>query len=536
MNRFIRLILFVLIISAGLIYPQRLLKISVSLNGKTEHLSYVTRNGISYGSSIELSKLLGGNYFYNSEAAKVEMKFDNFRLKVTGRNQFVVLTSRTGEQLNIFQLPISTLMIHEDVFIPLTYSLKFIQTASEQEIRFDERTKHLVLTGKTVQQKNVYNIPEIENKEQPVVELKKNTPTSSKYDIYQLSVEEKTNGTLIRLKAKKKINKFSSNIQDGKLRLYISGASVDPNLLRGLKSSGFIKSAALKNVSGNRQIEFLLNEGYATHESIKDFDSDDIIITIHSKIFEPVVKDPTKTKAEWNFDAVVIDAGHGGKDAGAIGVSGVREKDINLKIALELGRLIKQKLPDVKVIYTRNNDTFVELYKRGKIANENNGKLFISIHCNSIKQKNSSTRGFEVYLLRPGKTDKAIEIAEFENSVISLEDNPDRYQKLTDENFILVSMAHSAYMRYSEKFSDLLNKNWISGVKHVPSRGVKQAGFYVLVGASMPGVLVEAGFLSNKKDEAYLNSTRGQQEIAESIFKTVKEYKAHYQAQMEAES
>ncbi|MDP3445326.1 MAG: N-acetylmuramoyl-L-alanine amidase, partial [Ignavibacteria bacterium] len=232
-------------------------------------------------------------------------------------------------------------------------------------------------------------------------------------------------------------------------------------------------------------------------------------------------------KKKWLFDVIVIDAGHGGKDPGAIGVTGVREKDVNLAIALKLGGLIQQNLPEVKVVCTRKTDQFIELYKRGKIANENEGKLFISIHCNSTEQKDIAHRGFEVYLLRPGRTESAIKIAEFENSVIKYEENPQRYQKLTDENFILVSMAHSQYMRFSEKFSDLLNQDW-KKYTSIPSLGIKQAGFYVLVGASMPSVLIETGFLSNRKDEAYLASSKGQNEIANAIFKAISRYKEYY--------
>ncbi len=113
-------------------------------------------------------------------------------------------------------------------------------------------------------------------------------------------------------------------------------------------------------------------------------------------------------------------------------------------------------MKDVKVVYTRKTDKFVELYKRGQIANENDGKLFISIHCNSTPKKPTNASGFEVYLLRPGRTKEAISIAERENSVIQYEDNPGRYKALTDENFILVSMAQSSYMKYSEKFSDII--------------------------------------------------------------------------------
>jgi len=215
-------------------------------------------------------------------------------------------------------------------------------------------------------------------------------------------------------------------------------------------------------------------------------------------------------------------------------VNGVKEKDINLGVALKLGKQIEKEMKDVKIVYTREKDTFIELYKRGKIANEEGGKLFISIHCNSTAKKPSNDSRFEVYLLRPGRTSEAISIAERENSVIQYEENPERYEKLTDENFILVTMAHSAYMKYSEKFSDILNKQM--GVDmSIPSRGIKQAGFYVLVGASMPSVLVETGFLSNKKDADYLKSSKGQNEIAGAIFKAIKSFREYYEKMMEAE-
>jgi N-acetylmuramoyl-L-alanine amidase len=331
---------------------------------------------------------------------------------------------------------------------------------------------------------------------------------------------------LVRLKSQKSLKGYRSSIKNNTLYLFLTGASVDP-LIDKAKPSGLIKKVNRKDVSGNIQLEFELKDGFTSHETFQDVESNDILISIQSKMFDVPKIDLTTKKEEWKFDVVVIDAGHGGKDPGAIGVGGTREKDVNLGIALKLGKLIEKKLPGVKVVYTRNNDTFVELYKRGKIANEANGKLFISIHCNSLSKKPSDTRGFEVYLLRPGRTKRAIEIAEFENSVIHYEENPDRYQALTDENFILVSMAHSSYMRYSEKFSDILNHQWSRHTK-IPSRGIKQAGFYVLVGASMPSVLIETGFLSNRQDEAYLKSSIGQQEIANAILNSIASYKEFY--------
>jgi N-acetylmuramoyl-L-alanine amidase len=543
LNKPLLIILLSLFISTSLT-AQRMLKISVSIDGKEEHLSYISRKGVSYISAIDLCKILGAGSYYNVDANKVDMKFRDFNLKVTGRNQFFVLTSRTNNSQQVYQIPISTLLMRDDVFMPIQYSLKYIMMAYGQEIIFNEKDKHLTVTGKRFNPAIDFvksDVTKVDNSDEdsPITFTPTKRPSKnidSPYDIYGISIDEKSNGTLIRLKSQKTINRFSSSITDGKLRLFLSDVKVDPGLSNNIRSTGFIKNATQKNIKGNIQLEFLLKEGYSTHESIKDLESDDILITIHSKVFETAATDVTKDKEDWNFDVIVIDAGHGGKDPGAIGVTGVKEKDVNLSVGLELGKIIKYELPGVKVVYTRDDDRFVELYKRGKIANENNGKLFISIHANSIAKKGSSTRGFEVYLLRPGRTKKAIEIAEFENSVIDLEDNPDRYQKLTDENFILVSMAHSAYMRYSEKFSDILNKKWIDKVRQIPSRGVKQAGFYVLVGASMPGVLIETGFLSNRKDEKYLNSSRGQKEIARAIFEAVKEYKAHYDAELDAES
>ena len=138
------------------------------------------------------------------------------------------------------------------------------------------------------------------------------------------------------------------------------------------------------------------------------------------------------------------------------------------------------------------------------------------------------------FTLRPGRTKEAIAIAERENSVIQYEDNPKRYEKLTDENFILVSMAHAAYMRYSEKFSELVDKNY-SVETNIPSRGVKQAGFYVLVGASMPSVLIETGFISNRHDANYISSSKGQKDIAKAIFNSIKNYKKYYESTMETE-
>jgi N-acetylmuramoyl-L-alanine amidase len=181
------------------------------------------------------------------------------------------------------------------------------------------------------------------------------------------------------------------------------------------------------------------------------------------------------------------------------------------------------------VVYTRSTDVFIPLYRRGQIANEAGGKLFISIHCNATPRKPSASHGTEVYLLRPNRSEEAIAIAEQENAVITMEEGyEDRYQQLTDENFILVTMAQTAYMRSSEVLAEQVHRE-MSKVPGLHGRGVRQAGFYVLVGAAMPNILVETAFVSNREDEKLLKSKTGQSRIAESLLQGIIRYKKEYE-------
>ncbi len=526
----IKLLLLLILLTASITFSQRLYKISVQISGREETLSYVTKAGIDYASAKELSSLLGVAQFFNSEAAKTEIKFKDYILKFTAKNQFVILNRKSDGAQSIFQIPISTLLLKEDIFIPLIYCIDYISLGYGEKISFDSRAKNLIITEEPFAAESFVTAKQSHEKEIKPPDAE--TPVekvSSKYDISSIEVEEKSNGTLIRLKASRKINIPRHSINNNTLYVFLSGVTIAPDIINLVKPAGLVQRIKKTVItSRNNQLEFVLNDGYSTTEALQDLDNNDILITIHNKLFDSTQLNVDDAKSKWLFDSVVIDAGHGGKDTGAIGVTGVKEKNVNLAVALKLGKLIEKNLPGVHVVYTRKTDEFIELYKRGKIANENGGKLFISIHCNSTEAKDISYRGFEVYLLRPGRTSQAIKIAEFENSVIKYEDNPDRYQKLTDENFILVSMAHSQFMRYSETFSDLLDQEWKKDVK-IPVLGIKQAGFYVLVGASMPGVLIETGFLSNRKDEAHLASTAGQNEIAQAIFSSIKKYKENYE-------
>jgi N-acetylmuramoyl-L-alanine amidase len=488
----------------------------------TKSVSAWMREGILYVSISELAEALSINYFENDKTGKVELKSNYYLLKTTPRNPFIVVTPRSSGKPKVYQLPTSTYLKNNKTFIPLPFSLTPVEIIVEREIKFEKPNRLIVgkkITSPTEGKQWMYDIPDL--------------PPTTGYDITGISITEKVNGTLIRVHSKSVIPSYYSSFDNDELTIIFRKVNADIQKTSRQEFSSLIKKIETRNVGADVEFKFKVGSEYSTNEVMNVPGSNDIVVTIHNKVFSK--SDQTKKNIDkWNFDVVVIDAGHGGKDPGAIGVDNIREKDITLAISLKLGEIMKKEMPDVKVVYTRKDDTFLDLYKRGKIANENSGKLFISIHCNSTKKKPSDASGAEVYLLRPGRTQEAIEIAEIENSVIKYEDNPQKYEKLTDENFILVSMAHSAYMKYSEKFAELLHKEFDLNLK-LKSRGVKQAGFYVLVGASMPSVLVEAGFISNRNDAKFLKSTAGQNQVAESIFSSIKTYRKYYEDAMDAE-
>ncbi|HVO75079.1 MAG TPA: N-acetylmuramoyl-L-alanine amidase, partial [Ignavibacteriaceae bacterium] len=441
------------------------------------------------------------------------------------KNPFIILIEKNAEP-EIFQLPTSVYLINNDLFIPAEYSVSLLQKAYGGEIKFETSVNQARLVVKERKETEIPAPTVIGIPDEKLKDL-----DYSGAGITGISLEEKANGTLVRVNSEKKIKTYKSTFINGVLTIIFRNVTADIEKIKNASPAGLIKEIKARNINGDTEFQFKVEKDYATNEVISAGTGNDLLITIYSSAFSKKDSDPDKFngRSKWDFNVIVIDPGHGGKDYGAIGINGVKEKDVNLGIALKLGEMIKKNIKDLKVIYTRSSDSFVELYRRGQIANEKDGKLFISIHCNSTPKKNPDANGFEIYLLRPGRTQEAIQIAERENSVIEFEENPERYQKLTDENFILVSMAQSSYMRYSEKFSGILNDAFSKDLS-LSSRGVKQAGFYVLVGASMPGVLIESGFLSNKEDAAFLKSDKGQEQIAESIFDAVKKYKEDYEA------
>ena len=229
------------------------------------------------------------------------------------------------------------------------------------------------------------------------------------------------------------------------------------------------------------------------------------------------------TSAQEKTYTVVLDAGHGGHDPGKVGYKKFKEKDIALKITLEVGKQL-EKNKDIKVIYTRKTDVFVDLYKRGKIANKADADLFVSIHCNA---HNTNAYGSETYVLGLHANKRNFDVAKAENSVILLEDNYQENYKGFDpnspESVIGLTLMQEEYLDQSLQLASIIQSKFSTTLKR-KNRGVKQAGFVVLHHTYMPSVLIETGFITNVTEANYLNSKNGQSKFAKTIAEGIGKY------------
>ena len=226
-------------------------------------------------------------------------------------------------------------------------------------------------------------------------------------------------------------------------------------------------------------------------------------------------------KENLKFDVVVLDAGHGGHDPGTIGVGGLYEKDIVLSVTKKVGGYIEEYLPDVKVVYTREDDRFIELHERGAIANRAQGDLFVSIHANSARSR--SAYGAEVYFLGLTRTESALEVMKRENSVVRLEEST-QIASLSEEDVLIYELANAANIETSQEIAARMEQQFSERARR-RSRGVKQAAFVVLYHASMPALLVELGFISNAQEAQFLRSDYGQSIMASAIFRAIRDTK-----------
>lgn len=265
----------------------------------------------------------------------------------------------------------------------------------------------------------------------------------------------------------------------------------------------------------------------------RDRSSTDILVGLvraEGPVVAETPRGPSRESRErWALDTIIIDAGHGGKDPGTMG-NGYKEKDIALAVAKKLGKMLEDEL-GVNVVYTRSDDTFIDLGVRGRIANKAGGKLFLSIHVNAAPYSKTA-HGTETYFLGLRKSAQARAVADRENSVIKLEDNPGQYKEIDENRLIQLALVQSGYMHQSELLASSIQQEFEKHSRRT-NRGVKQDVFQVLWEASMPAVLIELGFITNRQEAKYLASSSGQTELASGIMRAVKSYKKDYERNLE---
>ena len=439
-------------------------------------------------SIIDISKILAKRDPYiNLERKKMVLYIGDNRIKVSSGSSYILVDEK------VYQIPIYPIWLDNDIFIPAEYFFDILKRTTLPGINYDSRSM-------------VLNLDILE------------------FSITGVQITQKANGTILRINTKKIFPEGSISSffhENGWFYITIADALVDTTEIRRSDTRGVIQRVAADQLGKTAQLAFQIRSKVESHELYQSRDQNEIVVSLRTPMDNSVSR-INKVKDRWKLDTIVLDAGHGGKDPGTLGRRGTKEKDIALDITKRVGLLL-EKNTKLKVIYTRREDVFIPIWERTKIANEANGKMFLSIHLNG--NPNKTAYGFETYLLRPGKTEDAIEVAHRENEVIKLEDRSEnKYRDLSGENLIIATMAQSVYMKESEELAAMIQEEMGKKVKS-KNRGVKQAGFHVLIDASMPNVLIEAGFLTNANEERNLRKSNYRQIIANSIYRAIVKFR-----------
>ncbi|MCK4903237.1 MAG: N-acetylmuramoyl-L-alanine amidase [Candidatus Marinimicrobia bacterium] len=463
------------------------IKVVNQVENTEDRLKVLDNTPVVYCSVKDLARVLSTTIYENTEREKIVLYLGVHRVKVSSGTSFLVIDDV------IYQFPAPAIIVEGDIYLPTIALFQILHKTVLPSVSFIAKDNQLVI------------IP-------------------TEYNIQSVQVDEKANGTIIRIKTLKKFKKKEISTflhKNGWFYLTIQGGAADSTNILKADTRGIVKKILMDQLEGGLQLAFFLRSEIERHEFYQNKKTKEIVITLWAPLSKSVAR-IREVKRQWEIDTIVLDAGHGGKDPGTIGKYGTKEKTIALDIVKRIGRMLI-KNTNVKVVYTREEDIFIPLWKRTKIANEKNGKIFISVHANG--NRNRDAHGFETYLLRPGKTQDAIDVAAQENAAIKYEESRNgKYKELTYEGQILATMAQSMFMKESESLAAQIQQELEKEIKS-QSRGVKQAGFYVLVGASMPNVLLEVGFLTNPNEEKKLQTVKYRQKIADAVYRAIVEFK-----------
>jgi len=336
-------------------------------------------------------------------------------------------------------------------------------------------------------------------------------------NILGVSIEERANGTLIVVRTSEPL-RAEAALASGWLHLTLYRGRLDTTAMGSLGPEGAVREVRAYQYSHSAQISFRLKPGVSDYRMYPSPDPKKVVVLLWQRAKKP------RKQEMWAYRTVIIDPGHGGRDEGAVGPTGLKEKDVALDIALRLAKLLREEL-GMQVVLTRTEDVFVPLQERARIAVNGGGQLFISLHCNS--SKNPKVVGIETYFLSEAKTEDAREVARRENASLRFEEV---IPSLKEDNFplkdILTDMLSDQFLKESQKLAACVQEELVRGLG-LEDRGVKQAGFYVMLGtgAAMPSVLVELGFISNRGEERLLKTSAFRRRAALALFRAIRNFK-----------
>ncbi len=506
----------IILVLSGLGFTEQLILVYPAPKAANSDIKVLNFGNTPYMSVTDLAKSYKVRTYYRKETGKIVLFFPGEKIKVSAASTFVVIGSK------MMHMPQPALLVDKEIFVPVYPFMSLLKESVIPTLQFTISDKGKEYTFREYKDSSIFSrsIPGSSYRK----EFLKKTGV---INLTGIQYKEKKNGLSIKITTTQPFrdSDFSTFFRKGNwFYLTIYGGYCDSLTLSKNNPTSSIERVEAITSGNSVQLCFKLRQQFISSDIHYDLSTGKILLSLFLPLNKEIKKKIEEAKTAWIIDTIVIDPGHGGKDPGTPGRWGYKhEKDIVLDIALKLGKLL-EKRKDLKVVFTRKKDVFIPLWKRTEIANKSGGKLFLSLHVDACKDK--SVNGICLYLLSSGESEDAVRAAERENSVIQLEGSEDKkkYEGYDDISNILANMVHSVNMQDSEKFAEIMSNSLSKKVPQL-NRGVKQANFYVLVGASMPKVLCEFGFNSNRTEARKLNSRKHRQLIAESLYKSIIEFK-----------
>ncbi len=458
---------------------------AVQATAQDFNLQVEKKNGIAYADGVDLGKKLKMNMAWQSEAGILQIGNSSWALGSAWVN--------LKDTSFLLQAAVQSKIASKQSFwLPLPSSLRVFEKMLNRPIEYDSAAAKIF-----------------------------SKPTK---DLWSVNLDSKENGEVVELKLSKPFATETFYTKPNYL-LRINGLVIDSSMFLDLaKKSSMISRVIPIQDKQSVQITLVVKDNCDGVELVKKDEGKTLQVVLrkkHSEAKAPASSSSAVQAGGKKIKTIVLDPGHGGKDPGAIGFNGFKEKEIVLAVGLKLKSKLEEKGFTVKM--TRDSDEFIELAQRPKMASDWGGDLFLSLHCNAIegKERQQRTEGFTFYILRAGGNEEDKAIARRENQAIALETDKKGKTEISPAEWIILDNQLALYAEKSALLAGYLVESFDGGSIKKVHKGASQAGFMVLVGAYMPAVLAELGFITHPSDAAYMSTEKGQSEIAENLAKAI---------------